>query len=509
MKTWLLRICAAMAVSLLCACSTLPPLADRSVSTAVSESEETTLGAAVRPLRDAHPGLSGIVLLADGHDAFAARATLADAAQRSLDLQYYIWHNDVSGSLMFDAVRRAADRGVRVRLLLDDNNTAGLDDLLLSLDAHPNIEVRLFNPFLHRGSRMMDFLADFSRVNRRMHNKSFTADNQVTVIGGRNVGDEYFDAAQDLLFVDLDVLAIGPVVAQVSADFDRYWASASAYPVDRLLAPNRSGAVATPQAAPDGDSDAARVYRKAIEQSAFVRDLRARRLSFEWAHTDLVSDDPAKALGYAGPEDYLSAALLHVVPRSATGLQLVSPYFVPGESGTAFFSGLARRGVEVSILTNSLEATDVPAVHSGYVRWRTPLLAAGVHLFELKRDIAAPPPDNRMLGGSSSSSLHAKLFIVDRSVVFVGSFNFDPRSARLNTELGFVIHSPALAALMADRFAERVRTQAYSVRLTDGRLEWLEQRPGGVTLYTQEPHAGFWRRVGVGFMSLLPIEELL
>jgi putative cardiolipin synthase len=509
MKARLLRICAAMAVALLCACTGLPRLDGRSVSVAVPASDETRLGAAVQPLLQAHPGLSGIVPLADGRDAFAARAALADAAERSLDLQYYLWDNDVSGSLLFDSVRRAADRGVRVRLLLDDNNTAGLDDVLRSLDVHPNIEVRLFNPFPHRRWRVLDFVTDFSRVNRRMHNKSFTADNEVTVIGGRNVGDEYFGAAAGLLFVDLDVLAIGPVVAQVSSDFDRYWASDSAYPLERLLRAAAAGGPSALPLSPHQESDAASAYRQAIAQSTFARDLKARRLPFEWAPTQLVSDDPAKALGRAARADYLWARLRNIMPPAATELQLVSPYFVPTQSGAALFADLARRGVRVSILTNSLEATDVPAVHSGYARWRKPLLAAGVRLFELKRESAAPPTRGLLLGGSSSSSLHAKTFVVDRSLVFVGSFNFDPRSARLNTELAFVVHSPTLAAAMSDRFAQRVQTQAYGVRLADGALRWVEQRAGGDRLYEQEPHAGFWRHLGVSFFSLLPIEGLL
>jgi putative cardiolipin synthase len=510
MLAGLWRMAAATAVALLCACSDLPTLEGRSVSVAPPASAASRLGAAVEALRSAHPGRSGILPLAGGHDAFAARATLADAAQRSLDLQYYMWHGDVSGSLLFDAVRRAADRGVRVRLLLDDNNTAGLDDVLRALDAHPGIEVRLFNPFRHRNWRLLDYVIDFQRVNRRMHNKSFTADNQVAVIGGRNIGDEFFDAAAGLLFVDLDVLAIGPVVAQVSADFDRYWASASAYPLDRLLPPLPAAALAQLPAPPDGSSAAVRAYRQVIAQSTFVRDLQAQSLPFAWAPTELVSDDPAKALDRAAPQDYLWPRLQQLVPPPAGELQLVSPYFVPTQTGTAFFSELARRGVRVSILTNSLEATDVPAVHSGYARWREPLLAAGVRLFELKGDSAVPPTRNLAVGGSSWSSLHAKTFVADRRLLFVGSFNFDPRSARLNTELGFVIHSPPLAAAVADGFAARVRTRAYAVGLVDGELQWREQLAGGgERRYTQEPRAGCWRRLAVRLLALLPIEGLL
>ncbi|MDB5896558.1 MAG: ybhO 2, partial [Ramlibacter sp.] len=342
-----------------------------------------------------------------------------------------------------------------------------------------------------------------------MHNKSFTADNQVTVIGGRNVGDEYFGAAAGMLFMDLDVLAIGSVVPQVSSDFDRYWASNSAYPADRLLPAVPDGEAPGARASSGQDPDAVRAYGEAVAQSTFMRDLHARRLPFEWAPTQLVSDDPAKALGRAAPGDYLWTRLRRIVPPATTELDLVSPYFVPTESGAAFFADLARRGVRVSILTNSLEATDVPAVHSGYARWREPLLAAGVHLFELKRESAAPRVRSHLLGGSSSSSLHAKTFVVDRRFLFVGSFNFDPRSARLNTELAFVIDSPALATAMSERFAQRVQAQAYSVHLADGSLYWMEQLPGGDRRYDQEPHAGFWRRLGVAFFSLLPIEGLL
>jgi putative cardiolipin synthase len=261
--------------------------------------------------------------------------------------------------------------------------------------------------------------------------------------------------------------------------------------------------------APPGSAEAAHAYRQAVEQSTFVRDLRARKLHFEWARTELVSDDPAKALGRADATDYLWARVRQIVPPAANEVQLVSPYFVPTESGASFFTGMAQRGVRVSILTNSLEATDVPAVHSGYARWRKPLLDAGVRLFELKRESAAPSSRQRLLGGSSSSSLHAKTFVVDRQLVFVGSFNFDPRSARLNTELGFVIHSPALAAQLAGRLAERVQTQAYSVELAGRQLQWREQSADGEKLYAKEPHAGIWLRMTVVLLSLLPIEWLL
>ncbi|MFA5490413.1 MAG: phospholipase D-like domain-containing protein, partial [Candidimonas sp.] len=249
----------------------LPSLAGRTDTVALAESEgrATQLGRSLAPLEYAHPELSGIHALADPHDAFAARILLAAAAERTLDVQYYIWRNDITGTLMFEALHKAADRGVRVRLLLDDNNTSGLDPVLAALDSHPNIEVRLFNPFVLRWPRWAGFATDFSRLNRRMHNKSFIADNQATIIGGRNVGDEYFGATQDVLFTDLDVLAVGPVVRDASADFDAYWRSDSSYPVERVLKLGH----------PEGLSDVSMLALASEAQPAAAKYLRALRES--------------------------------------------------------------------------------------------------------------------------------------------------------------------------------------------------------------------------------------
>ncbi|HXI65887.1 MAG TPA: phospholipase D family protein [Gemmatimonadales bacterium] len=466
---------------------------------------------------EAHPGLSGIVALPDGHDAFAARALLADAAERTLDVRYYIWHNDMSGTLLFAALRRAADRGVRVRLLLDDNNTAGLDTVLAALEAHPNIDVRLFNPFRARRWRLLGYLTDFKRLNRRMHNKSFTADNHATIVGGRNVGDEYFDAGRARWFVDLDVLAIGPVVDAVSRDYERYWASASATPVARVL-PGATAASLTAVAA-----DAARVerdpaaaaYVAALARSPFVGDLLAHRLNFEWSPTQMVSDDPAKGLGRAPEEALLWHRLKTSIGAPVRELRLVSPYFVPGSAGVDALAAIARQGVRVEVLTNALEATDVAVVHSGYAKRRKALLGAGVRLLELKRGSPGSAPKHRKWtgrsgSGSSASSLHAKTFCVDRSRVFVGSFNFDPRSARLNTEMGFVIDSPGLGEAITKWFAEEVPTRAYRVSLGDtGRLRWIDRHDGVEVVQEEEPGTSVWRRFTVAVLSMLPIEWLL
>jgi cardiolipin synthase C len=452
------------------------------------------------------------VRLVDGRDAFAARMRLADVAERSLDVQYYIWHDDLTGTLLFDALRRAADRGVRVRVLLDDNNTTGLADLLAAMAAHPNIEVRLFNPFAVRTWRSLAYITDFPRLNRRMHNKSFTADNQVTIVGGRNIGDEYFGAGRDVLFVDLDVMAIGPVVNDVSQDFDRYWASDSAYPAERLLPP--PGASAMPALAAAAErvkhSPEASAYMAAVAQQPFVREMLERRLTFDWAPTHLVSDDPAKGRGQVPQDELLWTRLTRIMKAPERELHVISPYFVPEEAGTTHFANLAKQRVKVTILTNSLESTDVPAVHSGYARWRPSMLAAGISLLEIKRSANADSARSTRLGSSSSSALHGKAFSVDRQQAFIGSFNFDPRSARLNTELGFVIDSPAVAGAIADAVDGRLAARAYQVRLTDtGALQWVDRVDGKEVVHDVEPGTTLWQRFGVSLMSLLPIEWLL
>jgi cardiolipin synthase C len=382
-----------LGTGLLGGCTSLPARDTVSTSFALPDTADTRLGRAISPLTAAHPGDSGIHPLRDGRDAFAARVLLAEAAERSLDVQYYIWHADTSGTLLFEALRAAADRGVRVRLLLDDANTAGLDATLAALNATPNIEVRLFNPFLHRSRRVLDYASDFSRVIRRMHNKSFTIDNQVTIVGGRNVGDEYFGVPEAVAFEDLDVIAVGPVVHEVSSAFDRYWASASSYPLGRLLPPvaravksGEASAVLSARSDP-----AALAYSNAVRSSSFVHDLVHGTVALEWAPTRMLCDDPAKGLGSAKRELLLAQKLRAIFGEPTSEVEIVSPYFVPAAWGTEFLVGLAEHGVSIRILTNSLEATDVPAAHAGYAQRRKRLLKAGIVLYELRRSLVSSP----------------------------------------------------------------------------------------------------------------------
>ena len=503
-----------LAAALLSHANSLPSMENRSSSTVFSDTADTHLGRAITPRTGAHPGQCGIYALADAREAFAARMHLANFAERSLDIQYYIWRNDMSGTLLFDALRRAADRGVRVRLLLDDNNTAGLDATLAALDSQPNIEVRLFNPFVIRSPRVLGFVTEFSRLNRRMHNKSFTADNQATIVGGRNIGDEYFDATEGVAFVDMDAIAVGPEVNEVSKDFDRYWASDSSFPLDRILPHRDTASISDLETATRQieTRPAAAAYLKAVRESPFVRELIQGTLALEWANARVVSDDPAKGLGRSTHEESVSAKLHQYLGEPTNHLELVSPYFVPTAAGVDWLAAMAARGAQVRVLTNSLDATDVTAVHAGYAKRRKALLKAGITLFESRRQSTDEVQAESRAGfsGSSDSSLHAKTFAVDGSRLFIGSFNFDPRSAKLNTEMGFIIDSPALAQRIAAQFDTSVPANAYEVRLSDtGNLYWLERRGEVVVRHDTEPGSTFWKRAGVGALSILPIEWLL
>ena len=492
---------------LLSACQSLPALEGRSVSHYVDAATAPRLESALRPA-EAERQDSGIYLLDDAHDAFVARATLIESADHALDIQYYIWHNDVSGNLLFNMLYRAADRGVRVRLLLDDNNTNGMDNILAALNHHANIEIRLFNPFMNRKWRALGYLTDFPRLNRRMHNKSLTADNRATIVGGRNIGDEYFNVSGDTVFADMDVLATGKIVGEVSQDFDRYWASESAYPLERVI-PKADVAKGMAELNAGGRQNGAVLqrYHQDLAQSHLLEAIKNNNVPWQPAHTRLISDDPAKGLDRDRHKPAIGAKLSQALMPEQE-IYLVSPYFVPTQSGTEALADMAQQGIKVTVLTNSLQATDVAAVHSGYSKYRKPLLQAGITLYELKPGSAVPKGRDRGLTGSSSTSLHAKTFVVDRARVFVGSFNLDPRSARLNTEMGVLIDSPEIAGEIQRSLVEATPQHAYQVTLNQQqKLQWQDPQSGET--HQKEPEAGFWKRLTVKLLSVLPIEGLL
>lgn len=501
----------ALALGLLLAgCGALPPLPERPWSQHLTDTGDTALGRAVRA-EGVVDGRSGVRALSNPLEAFAARMLLANTAERSLDLQYYIWHDDITGTLLLQALQRAANRGVRVRLLLDDNGISGLDALLLALDAHPQVEVRLFNPYPHRRFKLLGYLTDFARLNRRMHNKALVADTQAAVVGGRNIGDEYFGANASLDFVDLDVLAAGPVAVEVATSFDAYWNSPLAYPVAILAEATTAPepALARRLAEVEGAPTTAR-YTQAVRETDLAAQLATGRLVLDWVPMRLVADPPAKAEGRADPANWMAADLTTVLGRADREVDLVSPYFVPGAQGTAALARYPAQGVRLRIVTNSLAATDVAAVHAGYARRRVDLLRAGVQLHEVKPDAGASDPPRWQMAGSSAASLHGKTFALDRQRAFVGSFNIDPRSVRFNTEMGLVVESPALAGSISASLDQWLAANAYALRLGEGQqIEWVERTPAGVVVHREEPRAGPWRRLVAALLSLLPIEWLL
>ena len=479
-------------------------------SMALPPSEKGWLGQAISKMMMDHPELSGIAPLQNGADAFAARMLLADGATTSIDAQYYIWRSDLTGYLLLDRLKEAADRGVRVRLLLDDYGTAGLDPEIASLSAHPNVEVRLWNPFTLRRFKMLSYSFDFFRLNRRMHNKSFTVDGRACVLGGRNVGDEYFNTGQTAFFVDLDVLVLGEIVPTIAEDFDRYWDSPSAYPAGQIVAKTTASDPIATGLDRFKKTEQMAEYHDVLERSRLLGDLAAGTLDLEWTKAVLVSDDPRKGQGKIPKEDLLGGRLVEAVGKIERRLDGVSAYFVPGAQGVKAFTDLEEGGVQVRILTNSLEATDVLPVHAGYAKRRASLLEGGIELFELRRQASARAAKNTPgLLSVSGASLHAKTFAVDGQRIFIGSFNFDPRSAMLNTEMGLLINSEMLASGLHQAFDNGFGGRAWQVEKRKGHLVWIEpDRPSRPPL-TAEPGANRWRRIALRLIGWLPVEWLL
>lgn len=501
----------------------LPPATafDRTESFAAGAGGDSTLERLLADELAAHPGQSGFRLLAIGMEAFLMRAALADTAQRTLDLQYYIYRDDDTGALLTQSLLKAADRGVRVRLLVDDLNIVRKDDDVTALDVHPHIEVRIFNPFATQGggswARFSSFIADPERLNRRMHNKSFIADNLCAIVGGRNIGDEYFDASRDFGFGDLDVLAVGPVSREISQSFDQYWNSAFAYPLS-AIGVRASAALWMDRVRMRLGRHFMRMRKSDYASSVMKTDLAAqlteRRLALEWAKSRLLADLPGKIV--QAPESAPTLPydqLRELAEQAAREIILVSPYFVPGEEGIALLRRIRNRNVKVRLLTNSLASTDVAAVHAGYSRYRVALLGMGVELYELKPIVPAGRRRKRkVVFGSARASLHSKTYVFDRRQVVIGSMNLDPRSMYLNTELGLMIESEALGADIAGSFDELVDPEySYRVELagSSGRLTWTAEVRGVKAVYTHDPEASIWRRLAVKILGLLPIERQL
>ena len=505
------RLFSLLLVTLLAsACAKLPPRPDTIVQHSLPSGGSTLLDRTIQPKLDQHPGQSGFRLLESNADAFAMRIISARRAERSLDAMYYIWHSDLTGRLMGREALRAADRGVRVRLLMDDNDARAKDAGFAALAAHPNIEVRLFNPFATRSGamfQMFEGLTRFKRLNRRMHNKVWIADNRIAIAGGRNLGDEYFGANASFDFLDLDVAMVGPVVQAHSAVFDTFWNSRATWPI-AALGPGRvtQEALATLRKDLDSawDDDRASPYLTSIREDNSVQRLMEGDLSLSWtADWKLLSDQPSKIFKEEGSSSVLPG-LAQAFNEAKHRIQIVSPYFVPGKGGTKALVARVKDGKEVVVLTNSLAATDVALVHGGYASHRRALLRGGVELFELKN---VGPPTKLSLIGSSQASLHTKAALVDRRVAFVGSYNLDPRSTSLNTEMGVLIEQPEIAAEV-DRLitTQTAGDRAWRVTIdSNGSLQWSD----GEAISHTDPDASLMRKIQAWLAQILPIESQL
>ncbi len=500
-------------------CAKLPNNSNRVPTTVMPATEQTHLATLFVDDKKQHPDQSGFYLLDNGIDAFVARAALILAAEKSIDMQYYLYHPDLVGGLLADLLLQAADRGVRVRLLLDDMGLEGRDLTLFTFAQHPNIFVRIFNPFIRGSSRVVQFITRFGSVTRRMHNKSLTIDNQATIVGGRNIGNEYFAADPELAFGDMDVMAIGPVVDDISQSFDAYWNNPLSYPVE-LMSSQKSDPEALKRARPlleaYTNQPEAQQYIKALNSSKFSRELKEDVIPFSWGKAVAVYDDPDKiSAALDAKELHLATQLEPLVNGLSSEFLMLSAYFVPGKEGVEFFEKLRQQGVKVRILTNSLASTDVAVVHCGYAKYRKDLLRAGVELYEVAVD-ALPDSGKKqqVFGGASKTSLHAKSYIFDRQTLFIGSFNFDPRSVDQNTELGIVFDSPELGQRLGNNFDQQKNKKVYRLRLVPDNyggddVEWVRREQGVEVVQRVEPDTSFFKRLLVSLMALLPIESQL
>jgi putative cardiolipin synthase len=508
----IVRLCLPVLALLASACAELPQRPELPPQVAVPVGSGTRLDSLIAPEEAKHPGAAGFHLVSTGPEAFAVRARTAHLAERSLDVQTYIWNDDLTGRFLAYALLAAADRGVKVRLLVDDMDARDKNYGFAALDAHPNIEVRMFNPLPSRSGTLAfigDFMASGKRLNHRMHNKTWIADNRIAIVGGRNLGDEYFGASEEVNFVDLDFAMLGPVVREASASFDKYWNSRAVYPIALLSPEGVTPEVLERLRKRTGQAtDEVRnsPYAELLRRDDAVERLLAGDWPLDWStEFQFVSDDPLKALKAEGLEksDVLST-LVPVLNSAQRSQTLISPYFVPGRKGTDFLLAGAKDGKQVRILTNSLAANDVAAVHGGYSQYRKDLLEGGVSLWELK-----PLPGTKAkasMFGSSGSSLHTKALVVDGQRLFVGSYNLDPRSTALNCEQGVLVTSSALGGQFEQIFEQQSDgARAWRVSLVDGDLRWTD----GKTTYDRDPLATAGQRFQAWLARVLPIESQL
>ena len=532
---WSLAACSSrlgtLIAALLTGCSSLPPGSDfpRKASSALAHPEETRLGRQFEQGVREHDGNSGFRIIPVGADGFLLRMQMINAAERTLDLQYFIFRGDETGKMLTASALRAADRGVRVRVLIDDGETEAGDEQVTALQAHPSVEIRIYNPFAYRGHaklfRAVEFMFNASRLDYRMHNKLLVVDNAVALIGGRNIADPYFQIDPESQFADDDVFAAGPVARTLSATFDEYWNAALSIPVEALSGEKPSRAELderreeleehNQQPKADGAD-----YVKRIASGEPFNGITSGRLPLVWAHAQVVCDSPDKKNVENGA--MVGRLMQRPVARATRAVQsellMVTPYLIPGNEGMQLFKDLRQRGVRVRVLTNSLESSTVPLAQSGYMHYRVPLLDIGVELYEIRSLLgnARGSGQTEAISRYGNYSLHAKLFVLDRQRLFIGSMNFDQRSMHLNTEIGLLIDSPELARQIAGRFEAMVQpVNSYMLALrrnAEGALPsvvWHTQEGTQAVDYVTEPARSNWQRAKVDLLSLLPLDDEL
>ena len=517
-RIWLLVLSIA-----LCACAMLPERPALVPNYALADVAGSPLAHTFEVSAPAdQPGLSGLRLLPEGPAALNARIALARNATCSLDVQYYLIAQDRTGFIFLRELRDAAQRGVRVRLIVDDLYAAGADELLAGLAAYPNAEVRIFNPLPSRDgsfkSRIIFSLHEFERINHRMHNKLFVADNTFAVSGGRNIANEYFMGSDEANFVDLDVLSAGPVVRQLSTLFDRYWNSEQVYPIERLVARKSSALDAQrrfDEIVRDAPAEIEERPKDVLGASSVRQQLDAGHMELTWAPARAFADTPTKVAGLKDEEraHTVTAETLALFANAHESVAISSPYFIPGPRGIEMMRafGATQQNGRIILITNSLGATDEPLVHNSYARYRLDMLKAGVRIYEMSPTL---PQRSNKLGsfGRSVAMLHAKAAAIDQRIVYIGSMNLDARSSRINTEIGMVIESPALAAELKKLSKEDVTSDAYELRLSaDGEsIEWVETDDAGRTIvHTEEPGSSFWLSFKLWLLAPFVSDDLL
>ena len=508
---------------LISGCATVPKDVQRPVSYALTETEteHTVLGDLVFPEEEKHLGLSGFMLLDQGKAALDSRLALVALAEKSIDIQTYLWKQDTAGRLLAEGLLDAADRGVRIRVLLDDYTLRDRDFGLAAFDAHPNVSIRIFNPFGTRFylgpinlRRKFELITDLSRLNYRMHNKVFVVDNQTGIVGGRNIADEYYGYNEKYNFFDLDLLASGSVINDVSYGFDNYWNSEWAYPITAFRKhppeekiPELYNGLRTLVEERRRELGLQRLQSK--DQLKILQQMVAK---FIWARAEVAIDNPDKA---DGKETNLTGGvaehLRDTARESQSEILIVSPYYVPASNFSNYLSDKHKRGVTVEVLTNAMASTNQSAAFSGYVRYRKDVIGSGTKLFEFKSDVAQFVIEEDIRGSLGNSGLHAKVMIFDRKRVFVGSFNLDPRSINLNTEIGLLVYSEELATQVAELIDELIKPEnSWQVTLDDdGDLVWQGSENGLAVMHKGDPEAGGLRKFNTFIFSMLPIEEHL